>query len=147
MVYLSARGGYSAERAVARGCPAPHGKIAHVCWAQRRKHRRGVMTTLRRSLPISRSSAVGVCVAARDGPGVLTMMRQGQVLVVTSTEDSVARTWRDASVVRTLLDMITFLERAGEAIVAIVLGGDFARDTEIRAFLREAYPTVAVSCR
>lgn len=71
-------------------------------------------------------------------------MGERKALVVTTTDAGVAATWRDAPIVRTLLDMITFLERAGAAIYAVVLGGDFARDREITAFLRETYPGLDV---
>jgi hypothetical protein len=47
-------------------------------------------------------------------------------------------------VVRTMLDMIDCLERAGSAFMTVVLGGEYARDLEIAAFLRETYPTVNV---
>ena len=67
-------------------------------------------------------------------------MGERTALVVTTGET----TWRDAPVVRTLLDMITFLERAGAALFTVILGGDFARDREISAFLREAYPGIDV---
>jgi hypothetical protein len=71
-------------------------------------------------------------------------MGERTALVVTTTDASVATTWRNSPIVRTLLDMITFLERAGAAIYAVVLGGDFARDREITLFLRETYPGLDV---
>jgi hypothetical protein len=71
-------------------------------------------------------------------------MGQRTALVVTTTDASIAMTWRDAPVVRTLLDMITFLERAGAALFTVILGGDFARDHELMTFLRETYPGVDV---
>lgn len=46
--------------------------------------------------------------------------------------------------VRTMLDMIACLERAGSALVTVILGGDYARDHELASFLRETYPTVDV---
>jgi hypothetical protein len=56
-----------------------------------------------------------------------------------------ATPWRDAPlVVRTMLDMIDCLERAGSALMTVILGGEYARDLEIAAFLRETYPTVNV---
>ena len=77
-------------------------------------------------------------------PFGVTNMGERTALVVTNADTSVAATWRDAPVVRTLLDMITFLERAGAALFTVILGGDFARDREISAFLREAYPGIDV---
>ena len=71
-------------------------------------------------------------------------MGQRTALVVTTADTSIAATWRDAPVARTLLDMITFLERAGAALFTVVLGGDFARDREISMFLRETYPDVDI---
>jgi hypothetical protein len=43
-----------------------------------------------------------------------------------------------------MLDMITWLERAGESLVTVILGGEFARDRELASFLRETYPSVEV---
>jgi hypothetical protein len=57
---------------------------------------------------------------------------------------NLAASWRDAHVVRTMLDMISCLERAGSALVTVVLGGAFARDLEIAGFLRANYPAVDV---
>ena len=71
-------------------------------------------------------------------------MGERTALVVTTADGSVATTWRDAPVVRTLLDMITFLERAGTALFTVILGGEFARDGEIMTFLRETYPGIDV---
>lgn len=65
-------------------------------------------------------------------------MDQRESLVVTNGEVSVGT----AHVVRTMLDMVAWLERAGEAIGTVFLGGEFARDREVAAFLREAYPDV-----
>jgi hypothetical protein len=71
-------------------------------------------------------------------------MGRWQTLVVTTRESE--STWRDAPVVRTLLDMITWLERASDAIATLVLGGEFARDGEIATFVRESYPSIALVC-
>lgn len=48
----------------------------------------------------------------------------------------------NAHIVRTMLDMVTWLEHAGESIVTVFLGGEFARDCEVATFLRETYPSV-----
>jgi hypothetical protein len=56
-----------------------------------------------------------------------------------------AASWRDARVVvRTMLDMIDWLERAGSGLMTVVLGGEYATDLELAAFLRETYPSVNV---
>lgn len=65
-------------------------------------------------------------------------MSSRQSLVVTTGEVSVG----NAHVVRTMLDMIAWLERAGETIATVFLGGEFARDREVALFLRETYPSV-----
>lgn len=70
-------------------------------------------------------------------------MGERQSLVVVN-DASMAGSWRNAHVVRTMLDMIAWLERAGEMLVTVVLGGTFARDTELALFLRETYPSVDV---
>ncbi len=70
-------------------------------------------------------------------------MGERQSLVVVN-DASLAASWRDALVVRTMLDMIAWLESAGTSLVTVILGGDFARDLEIAGFLRETYPTVDV---
>jgi hypothetical protein len=70
-------------------------------------------------------------------------MGERQSLVVVN-DASMAWSWRNAHVVRTMLDMIAWLERAGEMLVTVVLGGTFARDTELASFLRETYPSVDV---
>lgn len=70
-------------------------------------------------------------------------MGNRQSLVVVKDE-SLAASWRGAHVVRTMLDMIACLERAGSALVTVILGGDYARDHELASFLRETYPTVDV---
>jgi hypothetical protein len=67
--------------------------------------------------------------------------RQSLVVVKDVSE---ATSWRDAHVVRTMLDMIEWLERFGAALVTVILGGDYARDRELAVFLRETYPTVDV---
>ena len=81
----------------------------------------------------------GACIAA--GPG--SMGKRHSLVVV---KDAIEATpWPDAPlVVRTMLDMIDCLERAGSALMTVVLGGEYARDLEIAAFLRETYPTVNV---
>lgn len=45
---------------------------------------------------------------------------------------------------RTPLDMIQILERTDVALDAVVLAGEFARRDDIKAFLRESYPQLAV---
>jgi hypothetical protein len=70
-------------------------------------------------------------------------MGNRQSLVVVN-DASQAASWRDAQVVRTMLDMIAWLERAGSALVTVVLGGEYAADLEIASFLRETYPSVEV---
>ena len=70
-------------------------------------------------------------------------MGNQQSLVVAKDASQVG-SWRDAHVVRTMLDMIECLERAGSSLVTVVLGGEYARDLEITAFLRETYPAVDV---
>ena len=67
--------------------------------------------------------------------------RQSLVVVKDVSE---ATSWRDAHVVRTMLDMIECLERLGAALVTVILGGEYARDRELAMFLRETYPTVDV---
>jgi hypothetical protein len=67
---------------------------------------------------------------------------QQSLVVVNDTSQAVS--WRNAHVVRTMLDMISCLESAGSSLVTVVLGGDFARDLEIAGFLRETYPAVTV---
>ena len=69
-------------------------------------------------------------------------MGRWQTLVVTTRETE--SSWRDAPIVRTLLDMITWLERASGAIATLVLGGEFARDRDIETFVRESYPSIAL---
>jgi hypothetical protein len=65
--------------------------------------------------------------------------------LVVVKDASQATSWRDAHfVVRTMLDMIDCLDRAGSALMTVVLGGEYASDLEIAAFLRETYPTVDV---
>jgi hypothetical protein len=70
-------------------------------------------------------------------------MGEHQSLVVVN-DPSQAESWRDAHVVRTMLDMISCLERAGSSLVTVILGGDFASDLELAGFLRETYPTVDI---
>jgi hypothetical protein len=65
---------------------------------------------------------------------------EGQALVVVN-DANLAPSWRDAHVVRTMLDMIAWLERATASFVTVILGGDYAGDREIIGFLRETYPT------
>ncbi|MDB4953519.1 MAG: hypothetical protein JWO36_1088 [Myxococcales bacterium] len=65
----------------------------------------------------------------------------GRTLVVTSKSDV---SGCDIPVVRTMLDMITSLERAGETIATVILNGDFLKDRQIAAFLRETYPFLEV---
>jgi hypothetical protein len=64
----------------------------------------------------------------------------GQALVVVN-DANLAPSWRDAHVVRTMLDMIAWLERATAKVITVILGGDYAGDHEIIGFLRETYPT------
>ena len=64
---------------------------------------------------------------------------EGQALVVVN-DANLAPPWRDAHVVRTMLDMITWLEHATAKLVTVILCGDYARDRELVAFLRETYP-------
>jgi hypothetical protein len=70
-------------------------------------------------------------------------MGDTQSLVV-ANDASLAASWRNAHVVRTMLDMISCLESAGSSLVTVVLGGEFADDLEIAGFLRETYPAVNV---
>ena len=70
-------------------------------------------------------------------------MGESQSVVVVDDAE-LAASWRDAQVVRTMLDMISCLERAGSRVVTVILRGAFARDVELAGFLRETYPTVDV---
>lgn len=70
------------------------------------------------------------------------MGNQHSLVVV--NDASQAASWRDAHVVRTMLDMIAWLERAGSALVTVILGGTFARDLELASFLRETYPSADI---
>lgn len=70
-------------------------------------------------------------------------MGNRQSLVVVS-DPGAAAPWRGAHVVRTMLDMIARIEHAGSALVTVILGGEFARDSEIASFLRETYPSIQV---
>lgn len=70
-------------------------------------------------------------------------MRNRESLVVVDDTNQAA-SWRDATVVRTMLDMIAWLEHAREAVVTVILRGHFARDTELASFLRETYPCADV---
>lgn len=63
--------------------------------------------------------------------------------LVVSTQH-VEPTWRDVPIIRTMLDLISSLERMGETIETIVLGGEFALDDDLAAFLRETYPSIDV---
>lgn len=65
-------------------------------------------------------------------------MSQRQALMVTTGDVSSG----SAHIVRTMLDMVTWLEHAGESLVTVFLGGEFARDREVATFLRETYPSV-----
>lgn len=64
--------------------------------------------------------------------------------LVVADDANLAASGRDAHVVRTMLDMISCLERVGSRVVTVILRGHFARDLEIAGFLRETYPTVEV---
>jgi hypothetical protein len=63
----------------------------------------------------------------------------GQALVVVN-DANLAPSCRDAHVVRTMLEMIAWLEHATTKFVTVILGGEYARDREIIGFLRETYP-------
>jgi hypothetical protein len=65
---------------------------------------------------------------------------KGQAFVVTKDVGTAS----NAHVIRTMLDMVAYLERRGESIVSLVLDGEFARDHEIVAFLYEAYPSINI---
>ena len=69
------------------------------------------------------------------------MEREALVVV---NDASMPSAWRAAHVVRTMLDMIEWLERAANAVVTVVLGGDYAADHELVTFLRETYPSAQV---
>jgi hypothetical protein len=64
---------------------------------------------------------------------------EGQALVVVN-DANLAPSWRDAHVVRTMLEMIAWLEHATTKFVTVILGGEYAWDREIIGFLRETYP-------
>lgn len=64
---------------------------------------------------------------------------EGHVLVVVN-DVSLAPSCRDARVVRTMLEMVAWLERATTSGVTVILAGEYARDRELIAFLRETYP-------
>lgn len=69
------------------------------------------------------------------------MERESLVVV---NDANLAFVWRARHVVRTMLDMIEWLERAATSLVTIVLGGDYANDRELVRFLRETYPAARV---
>jgi len=114
-------------------------------------------TEPRSALPSRRVSAAAECTYSvgeitwfsarvRRGPYVAAIrdsMGDRQSLVVAS-DASLAASGRDDHVVRTMLDMISCLERAGSRLVTVILRGDFARDLELAGFLRETYPTVEI---
>jgi hypothetical protein len=64
---------------------------------------------------------------------------EGHVLVVVN-DVSLAPSGRDAHVVRTMLEMIAWLEHATTKFVTVILGGDYAWDHEVIGFLLETYP-------
>ena len=63
----------------------------------------------------------------------------GQALVVVN-DANLAPSCRDVHVVRTMLEMIAWLEHATTKLVTVILGGDYALDCEVIGFLRETYP-------
>lgn len=73
-----------------------------------------------------------------DGTGAWTLLE-----AVLLSDESPRATRPGVHVVRTPLDLICLLER--EEVDEVVLGGSFARNGYIRAFLHETYPRVVVS--
>lgn len=80
--------------------------------------------------------------AGRVSCRLLPPMEREALVVV--NDASVTSSWRSAHVVRTMLDMIEWLERAANSFVTVVLSGAYAEDDELVRFLREAYPSAQV---
>ena len=68
---------------------------------------------------------------------------QATSLLVSSHEGPAPRR-EHTRLVTTLLDMVTRIERFGERISTVILRGEFARDHQVAAFLRESYPSLSV---